>query len=54
MKLVCVGPDERVVGLHITGPNAGEMMQGFAVAVKYVRQIGTISQYTNDTCSTLC
>jgi pyruvate/2-oxoglutarate dehydrogenase complex dihydrolipoamide dehydrogenase (E3) component len=34
VKLVCVGPDERVVGLHMTGPNAGEMMQGFAVAVK--------------------
>lgn len=25
---------ERVAGLHITGPNAGEMMQGFAVAIK--------------------
>ena len=37
VKLVCVGPDEKVVGLHMTGPNAGEMMQGFAVAVKYVR-----------------
>lgn len=34
VKLVCVGGDERVVGLHMTGPNAGEMMQGFAVAIK--------------------
>ena len=34
VKLVCVGPEETVVGLHMTGPNAGEMMQGFAVAVK--------------------
>ena len=25
---------ERVVGLHICGPNAGEMTQGFAVAIK--------------------
>ena len=24
----------RVVGLHICGPNAGEMTQGFAVALK--------------------
>ena len=35
MKLVCVGSEERVVGLHMTGPNAGEMLQGFAVAIKY-------------------
>jgi glutathione reductase (NADPH) len=34
MKLVCVGPDERVVGLHVIGPGADEMLQGFAVAVK--------------------
>ena len=26
--------DERVVGMHILGPNAGEMMQGFAVAMR--------------------
>ena len=37
--MVCVcgeggGGRERVVGLHLTGPNAGEMMQGFAVAIK--------------------
>ena len=25
---------EGVVGLHLTGPNAGEVMQGFAVAIK--------------------
>ena len=34
MKLVCAGREEKVVGLHMTGPNAGEMMQGFAAAVK--------------------
>jgi thioredoxin reductase (NADPH) len=34
VKLVCVGDEERVVGLHMTGPNAGEMMQGFAAALK--------------------
>ncbi len=34
MKLVCVGPEERVVGLHVIGPGADEMLQGFAVAVK--------------------
>ena len=40
VQLVCLrGPDperERVLGLHMTGPNAGEMMQGFAVAIGYV------------------
>ena len=34
MKLVCVGEDERVVGLHVIGEGADEMLQGFAVAVK--------------------
>ncbi len=33
MKLVTVGKDERVVGCHIIGPGADEMLQGFAVAV---------------------
>jgi len=33
MKLVTVGADERVVGCHIIGPGADEMLQGFAVAV---------------------
>ncbi|MBD3671068.1 MAG: glutathione-disulfide reductase [Gammaproteobacteria bacterium] len=34
MKLVCVGAKEKVVGVHIIGPAADEMLQGFAVAVK--------------------
>ncbi len=34
MKLVCVGTEEKVVGVHIIGDNADEMLQGFAVAVK--------------------
>ncbi|CAG9314720.1 unnamed protein product [Blepharisma stoltei] len=34
MKLICVGPEERVVGLHGVGRGIDEMIQGFAVAVK--------------------
>lgn len=34
MKLVCVGAEERVVGIHALGPGADEMLQGFAVALK--------------------
>jgi glutathione-disulfide reductase len=34
MKLVCVGDDERVAGIHLVGDNVDEMLQGFAVAVK--------------------
>jgi glutathione reductase (NADPH) len=34
MKLVCAGQEQRVVGLHIIGDNADEMLQGFSVAVK--------------------
>jgi hypothetical protein len=33
-KLVCVGPEEKVVGVHIIGQGSDEIMQGFAVAVK--------------------
>jgi glutathione reductase (NADPH) len=33
-KLVCVGPDCRVVGIHLLGENADEILQGFAVALK--------------------
>lgn len=34
MKLVCTGPEERIVGAHVIGDGADEMLQGFAVAVK--------------------
>ena len=34
MKLVCVGDDERVVGCHVIGLGADEMLQGFAVAIR--------------------
>ncbi|MGB5132575.1 MAG: glutathione-disulfide reductase [Steroidobacteraceae bacterium] len=34
MKLVTVGPDNRIVGLHVIGMGADEMLQGFAVALR--------------------
>ena len=34
MKLVTAGPDEKVVGCHVIGEGADEMMQGFAVAIR--------------------
>jgi glutathione reductase (NADPH) len=34
MKLVCVGPEQKIVGCHIIGAGADEMMQGFAVAIR--------------------
>lgn len=34
LKLVCVDEDEKVVGCHIIGHGADEMLQGFAVAIK--------------------
>lgn len=34
MKLICVGAEEKVVGLHIIGKGADEMLQGFSVAIK--------------------
>ena len=34
MKLVTVGEDEKIVGLHGIGYGVDEMIQGFAVAIK--------------------
>ena len=34
LKLVCIGAEEKVVGCHIIGMGADEMLQGFAVAIK--------------------
>lgn len=45
MKLVTVGPEQRVVGVHIVGPGADEMLQGFAVAVR----MGATKQDFDDT-----
>ena len=33
-KLICEGPEEKIVGMHIIGAGSSEMMQGFGVAVK--------------------
>ena len=33
-KLVCVGTERRVVGLHLIGEGADEILQGFAVAIR--------------------
>ncbi len=33
MKLVCAGARQQVVGLHVIGESADELLQGFAVAV---------------------
>lgn len=44
-KLVVVGEEERVVGVHIIGQGSDEVMQGFAVAVK----MGARKQDLDDT-----
>ncbi|MCC4590579.1 glutathione-disulfide reductase [Xanthomonas campestris pv. cannae] len=44
-KLVCVGADERVVGVHLLGDGADEILQGFAVALK----LGVTKQQLEDT-----
>jgi glutathione reductase (NADPH) len=45
MKLVCVGAEERVVGCHVIGLGADEMIQGFAVAVT----MGALKRNFDDT-----
>lgn len=34
MRLITQGPEEKIVGIHIMGMGADEMLQGFAVALK--------------------
>ena len=45
MKLVCVGAEEKIVGCHIVGAGADEMLQGFAVAIR----MGATKQDFDDT-----
>ena len=45
MKLVTVGDEERIVGCHIFGLGADEMLQGFAVAIR----MGATKQDFDDT-----
>ncbi|HSF70698.1 MAG TPA: glutathione-disulfide reductase, partial [Methylotenera sp.] len=34
MKMVVVRSSDKVVGMHMVGPDAGEIIQGFAVAIR--------------------
>jgi len=34
MKLIVNKNDDKVIGLHMVGEHAGEIVQGFAVAIK--------------------
>lgn len=48
MKAVCLRPDtaydkEKVLGLHLLGPGAGDVMQGFAVAMSQGLTIQTLT-----------
>ena len=45
MKLVCVGPEQRIIGCHLIGTGADEMLQGFAVAIR----MGATKQDFDDT-----
>jgi glutathione reductase (NADPH) len=33
-KMIVAGPDEKVVGLHMIGPDSSEILQAAAIAVK--------------------
>jgi glutathione reductase (NADPH) len=45
MKLIVTGDDEKIVGCHIIGDGADEMLQGFAVAIR----MGATKQNFDDT-----
>ena len=33
-KLICIGPEQRIIGLHMIGLAVDEILQGFGVAIK--------------------
>uniref|UniRef100_U3I3P4 thioredoxin-disulfide reductase (NADPH) n=1 Tax=Anas platyrhynchos platyrhynchos TaxID=8840 RepID=U3I3P4_ANAPP len=40
MKMVCLRErEQRILGLHFIGPNAGEVIQGFALGIKTIKQV---------------
>ena len=45
MKLITVGAEQRIVGCHVIGDGADEMMQGFAVAIR----MGATKRHFDDT-----
>jgi glutathione reductase (NADPH) len=45
MKLVTIGPREKIIGCHVIGPGADEILQGFAVAIR----MGAIKRDFDDT-----
>lgn len=45
IKLVCVGAQEKIIGCHIMGVGADEMLQGFAVAIR----MGALKKDFDDT-----
>lgn len=45
MKLITVGPEEKIIGLHAIGDGVDEMLQGFAVALR----MGATKQDFDDT-----
>ena len=45
MKLITVGEEERIVGCHVIGEGADEMLQGFAVAIR----MGATKAHFDDT-----
>jgi glutathione reductase (NADPH) len=46
-KLIVVGPEERVVGIHIIGMGSDEVMQGFGVAVKMGGAYTFVTSFSN-------
>ena len=42
LQVVCkYDGDQDILGMHFLGPNAGEVMQGFAVAMRYLKDNAT-------------
>lgn len=49
LKVICCSKNSKILGIHFLGPHAGEVMQGFAVALRYNVSTIVLSLY-----STIC
>ena len=46
MKLVCVGPMEKVVGLHMMGRGCDEMLQVITIIMIIIQYLSTFTTFT--------
>ena len=46
-KVICMRDGGKVLGIHFLGPNAGEVIQGFAAALRFVYHNKSVLEMLN-------